>query len=143
MTTGNLSISTTARTGAELRHSFGWLAMALPFGLVLIPAGRRRLMWIGLLVLVFAVVLQIGCAGVAKNMTQTNSGGGSTGGTNNSGNGSTGGVTTPSPTPSPSPTPAPTPAPSAGPTPAGSYQVTVNATGGGVTRTEVVTLVVQ
>jgi hypothetical protein len=142
MTTGNLSISTTARTGAELRHSFGWLALALPFGLVVISA-RRKLMWIGLLVLVFAVVLQIGCAGVAKNMTQTNSGGGSTGGTNNSGNGSTGGVTTPSPTPSPSPTPAPTPAPAAGPTPAGSYQVTVNATGGGVTRTEVVTLVVQ
>jgi hypothetical protein len=140
VTQGSLTVQTTARPSASL-HSSGWvnaLAIVLPFGFVAIAGNRRRrLLSLAVLLIALAVMLQAGCGG-AGGGSSTSSGGSSTptgsGGSINSGgiggsSGSGGGTTTPPP--------------ANGPTPVGSYQVTVSATSGGVTHTQVITLNVQ
>ena len=150
VTNGWVTIQTTPRTtGALHGNHFLFFALILPFGFVALPSGRRRRMvYLGILLLVFAVALETGCAGGAgvnpmsssangsgasntSGTTGTSSGGSSGGGTSSgSGSSGSGGTSTP-------------PAPATGPTPAGTYQVTISATGAGVTHTQVVTLIVQ
>jgi hypothetical protein len=156
VTNGWVTIQTTARTtGALHTNHFMFFAVVLPFGFVRLPSGRRRpIVYVGVLLLVFAVMVQTGCAGGAavtsSNLTSNGTGStstpsatgvsnnsGSTGGTSSGGPGTgsgttgSGGVTS---------TP---PAPTTGPTPAGTYHVTISATGGRITHTQAVTLVVQ
>jgi hypothetical protein len=164
-----VTVQTTARTTAAVQtNGSTFFALVLPFGFVAIPSGRRRrIVYLGVLLLVFAVIIQTGCSGGAaatsSNLTSNGTGstsspgatgasnnGGSTGGpssggtTSGSGTTGTGGSTgsgggstgTGGGTATP-------PAPTTGPTPAGTYQVTISATGGGFTHTQVVTLVVQ
>ena len=140
-TTGFLTISTTPPASAATYRSFEWLAIALPFGFVFVPVRGRKLMWLGLMLAAVALVLLAGCAGGGNNLTPANGGGSTAGGTTGGTSGGTDGGSTGTPSPTPTPTPAPPPA--AGPTPAGTYQVTVNATGAGITPSQVVTLVVQ
>jgi hypothetical protein len=153
-TLGWLTITTTPHSSAALHHSFGWFALVLPFGFVMIPTviiptKKRKLVWLGLLIVAFAVIIQAGCAGGGQHLTST-SATGSSGGSNSSGaSGTSTGTSTgtgtsagnPGGTSNPAPDPPPTPA--TGPTPSGTYQVTVTATGGGVTQSQVVTLIVQ
>jgi hypothetical protein len=139
MANGFLRISTTPRSAAWLQHNLGWLALTLPFGLVAIPNRGRKPMLILLLMIALAVMVEVGCAGAGNNLTQAsgaatsvgnNSGeAGSIGSGDSSSNGNPGAGNDPTPT--------------AGPTPAGTYSVTVAATGAGITRTRVITLVVQ
>lgn len=147
---GWLTIATTPRSSAAVHRSFGWFALALPFGFVMLPVRGRKLVWLTLLVIALAVMIEVGCASGGKNLMSAQSSGAtgagtsaaSTGGSNNaSGTSSTG--NTSSGASNGSTSPAPDPPAASGPTPAGSYQVTVTATGGGVTQTQVVTLVVQ
>ena len=149
---GFLNITTTARTSAAL-HWNGLMTFAsvLPFGFVVLPGNRRkRALAIAVLLVAFALVLQTGCAGGVKGGTANQANGanstpnpggsgsagsgGATAGGGTSGGGATGGGTTGGGTTAP---------PQAGPTPAGSYQVTVTATAGSVTHTQVITLNVQ
>ena len=155
VTNGWVTIQTTTRASASSRaNPFIFFALVLPFGFVAMPTGRRRrFIYAGVLLLIFAV-MQTGCAGGASLMSSSTTNGaastntpGATGAVNNGGNsgstasgtgtagnggvtGSGGGSTTP-------------PAPTTGPTPAGTFQVTIAATGGGVTHAQVVTLIVQ
>jgi hypothetical protein len=166
VTVGWVTVQTTARTGASLHASrFMFFALVLPFGFVVLPGERRRrLAYVGVLLLICAVMLQLGCGGgttgsssntasngngstsapgagsttggstggTTSGGTGTGSTGGTTGGTGTTGSGgstgSGGGTTTP---------------PTNGSTPAGTYQVRITATGGGVTHTQSVTLIVQ
>ena len=140
VTNGWLYIQTTPRTTSSLHAGYiNFVAMILPFGFVAIPGNRRRRIGLVLIVLLaFAVMLEVGCGGVGSGATQLSNGSSSSsnspstptgGGTTTGSGGTTGGGTTPPP--------------AVGPTPAGTYQVTVTASGGGVTRTQAITLVVQ
>ena len=145
ITTGWLSITTTARTSAAL-HGNGLITLAtiLPFGFVVLPGNRRkRLLGIAVLIVAFALILQTGCAGGVSTNSPGGSSQGSTSG-NNGGTTGTGGTTTGGGTTGGGTTGGGTTVPpAAGPTPAGSYQVTVTAVAGGVTHSQVITLNVQ
>ena len=136
---GWVTVQTTARTTGSLgSNPFLFFAMVLPLGFVVLPGGRRRrIVYVGLLLLAFAVVLETGCSGgAAMNSMSSNAAVSGAGPSNmgsttgaSSGGSSSGGVTSVPP--------------ATGPTPAGSYQVTISATGATVTHTSVVTLIVQ
>ena len=142
-----LTITTTARQHAALHHPFaGWafLASILPFGFVAIGRRRRAATLVGLLALVIAFsLLQIGCGGATSatnstglnsNANQTSNNGstgttsGSTGSTSAGGSGTTSGTGSSG---------------QPGGTPAGTYQISVVASGGGQQHSATVTLIVQ
>jgi hypothetical protein len=154
VTVGWLTIQTTARTSALREpNRLVFFALVLPFGFVALPGLRRgRAVMLGIILLAIAVMVQTGCAGDTggMNATANPSGTTSTGTTGASGSpnsgGNAGGSTTGSGGTTPGSGGSGTGGGSTtttGPTPAGTFQVTITATGGGVTHTQVVSLNVQ
>jgi hypothetical protein len=154
VTVGWVTIQTTARASALLRpNRLVFFAVVLPFGFVALPVLRRRRAFaFGIMLLAIVLWFQTGCAGGTggANSTETPSGTTSTGTTGASGSpnsgGNAGGSTTGSGGTTPGSGGSGTGGGSTtttGPTPAGTFQVTITATGGGVTHTQVVTLNVQ
>jgi hypothetical protein len=158
LTINTTPINTALKTSGALQRSLGWFAFALPLGFVMVPTKKRKLMWLGLLIVVFAVMVQAGCAGGGQHLTGAQSSNtstpnpGSSAGSNSSGTsgtssgtstGTSSGTSTGASGSSTNPAPDPPLVPASGPTPAGTYQVTVTATSGSITQSQVITLVVQ